>query len=170
MHPQGFVYCLRVAHPTSVSILYFEISFRMSREHNQLEKQRETEEQKQFTWSFKFIKNGLARLTLRYKCIPCFRGIFRHFFLPMIKPNSHLFPLENNTIHTCIKRAFVRYFHAIQETIYISKIKKSVMNIKIKTVSNFLHLIILHIGAHITRKQIKGVVGTTIGSHCFPLV
>lgn len=88
----------------------------------------------------------------------------------MIKPNSHLFPLENNTIHTCIKRAFVRYFHAIQETIYISKIKKSVMNIKIKTVSNFLHLIILHIGAHITRKQIKGVVGTTIGSLCFPLV
>lgn len=88
----------------------------------------------------------------------------------MIKPNSHLFPLENNTIHTCIKRAFVRYFHAIQETIYISKIKKSVMNIKIKTVSNFLHLIILHIGAHITREQIKGVVGTTIGSLCFPLV
>lgn len=44
------------------------------------------------------------------------------------------------------------------------------MNIKIKTVSNFLHLIILHIGAHITRKQIKGVVGTTIGSLCFPLV
>lgn len=92
------------------------------------------------------------------------------FFLPMIKPNSHLFPLENNTIHTCIKRAFVRYFHAIQETIYISKIKKSVMNIKIKTVSNFLHLIILHIGAHITLEQIKEVVGTTIGSLCFPLV
>lgn len=44
------------------------------------------------------------------------------------------------------------------------------MNIKIKTVSNFLHLIILHIGAHITREQIKGVVGTTIGSLCFPLV
>lgn len=170
MHPQGFVYCLRVAHPTSVSLLYFEISFRMSREHNQLEKQRETEEQKQFTWSFKFIKNGLARLTLRYKCIPCFRGIFRHFFSLWLSRTSHLFPLENNTIHTCIKRAFVRYFHAIQETIYISKIKKSVMNIKIKTVSNFLHLIILHIGAHITRKQIKGVVWTTIGSLCFPLV
>lgn len=170
MHPQGFVYCLRMAHPTSVSLLYFGISFRMSREHNQLEKQKETEEQKQFTWSFKFIKNGLARLTLRYKCIPCFRGIFRHFFSLWLSRTSHLFPLENNTIHTCIKRAFVRYFHAIQETIYISKIKKSVMNIKIKTVSNFLHLIILHIGAHITRKQIKGVVGTTIGSLCFPLV
>lgn len=123
MHPQGFVYCLRVAHPTSVSLLYFGISFRMSREHNQLEKQRETEEQKQFTWSFKFIKNGLARLTLRYKCIPCFRGIFRHFFSLWLSRTSHLFPLENNTIHTCIKRAFVRYFHAIQETIYISKIK-----------------------------------------------
>lgn len=95
---------------------------------------------------------------------------FSSFFFPMIKPNSHLFPLVNNTIHTCIKRAFVRYFHAIQETIYISKIKKSVMNIKIKTVSNFLHLIILHIGAHITLEQIKEVVGTTIGSLCFPLV
>lgn len=123
MHPQGYVYCLRVAHPTSVSLLYFRISFRMSREHNQLEKQRKTEEQKQFTWSFKFIKKGLARLTPRYKCIPCFRGIFRHLKKKMIKPNSHLFPLENNTIHTCIKKKpssdiFMRFSKR-----YISKIK-----------------------------------------------
>lgn len=45
-----------------------------------------------------------------------------------------------------------------------------VIDIKIKTVSNFLHLIILHIGAHITLEQIKGVVGTTIRSLCFLLV
>lgn len=99
-----------------------------------------------------------------------FVAFFVIFKKKMIKPNSHLFPLENNTIHTCIKKKpssdiFMRFSKR-----YISKIKKLVMDIKIKTVSNFLHLIILHIGAHITLEQIKGVVGTTIRSLCFLLV